>query len=228
MNVILSKIWLRFVSRGLITGNWMKTDFWSGSVHIGWKQSPTEFPFCSTWPCFEKVIDLSASANQVCIGFFITFNSNFLLFIHPFNFCISLYYPSEMSRSLDMGGRRSAAGQTVEPTTDISNEPLTYGDLPIFDGFPIPPQLMERSHLSPTSVMTHLIDWLTSENVENYRAETFFGYNLQLLQSRPASINQLRALRLLVMAQFFMRHPTFERTSRGDYYIFIYTLIFIL
>jgi hypothetical protein len=100
---------------------------------------------------------------------------------------------------------------------DRPEEALTYGSTPYYTGFPFPPLLMTSPNLKIedfTRVCRGFYDWLTF----NPQWRLFFP---TLLDSWPHGDKFVRtrfeALRLLTKAQFFMRHPTHEGPSRGEW-----------
>lgn len=100
---------------------------------------------------------------------------------------------------------------------DNPEEALTYGSTPYYTPFPFPPLLMTYRNLRIedfTRVCRKFYDWLTF----NPQWRLFLP---TLLDSWPHGSKFVRtrfeAVRLLTKAQFFMRHPTHEATSRGEW-----------
>lgn len=95
---------------------------------------------------------------------------------------------------------------------------LSYGEIPASEDFEIPVEL-EAPDEDPVEVF-QIIElgilirqWIMNDPKQ--RGSVFFGSVLDSFHHAPTP-SQLIALRFLLMAQFFMRHPTVERSSRGE------------
>lgn len=92
---------------------------------------------------------------------------------------------------------------------------LTNGALQRIEDFPIPDELLNEDLTHDYDSIYHgtaIRNWL--ENDPKHRGRTFFGSVLNSFDPVPFP-SQLIAFRLLVMATFFMCHPTNERLNRG-------------
>lgn len=86
---------------------------------------------------------------------------------------------------------------------------VTYNDFDILPEIVIPSTLTGVTPLLLQDVYEEFLDWM--EGLPNHR--THFADTLQHMEE-TISCAQLSALRLMVMSQFYMRHPSSEMYHR--------------
>lgn len=107
------------------------------------------------------------------------------------------------------------------PPEMVSSNPniprLTYGTLQRFEDFQIPDELNEDLENDFDNIHhgTAFRNWIQNDPKE--RGRTLFGSVLDSLDPVPFEAQWI-GLRFLVMAHFFMCHPTIERLNRGEHY----------
>ena len=94
------------------------------------------------------------------------------------------------------------------------NETLSFGDTPYSTDFELPPS-MTTTHLNVAdlpAVTMRFFDWIAGHRMGKLLFPTLFN---EFNDRNPFNPDKVEALRLLVMAQFYMRHPKDERSTRG-------------
>lgn len=113
---------------------------------------------------------------------------------------------------------------------DRPQEILNYGDTPYFHGSPFPSILRwnELGNEDLRNIGNIIFDWITSDR-DHYGATFAEAVTRRFDHPYPVGRDELHGVRLLVMAQFFMRHPQHESSSRGIFFhrVFYFFLHFL-
>lgn len=101
------------------------------------------------------------------------------------------------------------------------SESLSYGTTPYLHDRPVN-NIFRRRNVRAKElerVTLTLFVWLEYQTADFNRV--FFQNLFEEWSHYPKGRSQLHGFRLLVMTQFFMRHPTFEGYSRGKFFIIL-------
>jgi hypothetical protein len=102
------------------------------------------------------------------------------------------------------------------------SEALSYGTTPYLHDQPVN-NIFRRRNVRAKEldrVTLTLFVWLEYSQ-EQYNNRVFFQNLFEEWSHYPKGRSQLHGFRLLIMTQFFMRHPTFEGYSRGNKFIVV-------